>query len=82
MKRVKINGTVHFRSVPGSNLTLCGRMCGETDLFGNRVCEPQIVSDQVDCPSCAAIYSAIKNSPWNEVNHDVLAGSIVPALEV
>ena len=83
MKRITDGKAVHFVTA-NANMCLCGEPAQRIveELLGPRA-EPFATTDaRVNCPKCAAVYCAIKNAPWNQVEDDTLDRGIFDAVKV
>lgn len=72
MKRVLVDGFVHFDNRHSKMVTLCGHSKFQTSLIGEELNECRETAEPVNCPECARLYCEIKNAPWNEVKSDCL----------
>lgn len=72
-------GKTHF--LGDSGRTLCGKSRVVEDLFHDKCDEWPITTDRVTCEACARLYCQIKNSPWNEVEAEVLSKATYAAVE-
>lgn len=80
MRRVIVDGVVHFDNRHSMTVTLCGHSKVFGSLIGENVNESKETTEPVDCPECSRLYCEIKNAPWNEVKSDCLTHGIFSAV--